>query len=176
MIIGLAGRAGSGKTTIAEGLACRGFLRRKFAAPLKDMMRTLLKAQGADARTIERMIEGDLKTEPTPLLANKTPRWAMQSLGTEWGRVQIGSGFWIEAATRGLTSQHDVVFDDVRFANEVEAITALGGKVICLRRDDVDETDDHVSEKIPPFDHRVMNNGSVRATVAEILEICGYSE
>jgi hypothetical protein len=79
-LIALTGYAGSGKSTLADILACEhGFTVVKFAGPLKAMLRAL----GLD----EREIEGDLKEQPCQLLAGHTPRRAMQTLGTEWGRV-----------------------------------------------------------------------------------------
>ena len=60
------------------------------------MLRKLLACQGADAEMIRRMIDGDLKEAPTPLLEGRTPRHAMQTLGTD-GAVTAS------AATSGPT-------------------------------------------------------------------------
>ncbi len=57
-------------------------------------------AKGYDAAT-EDKIEGSLKAKPCSLLAGKTPRHAMQTLGTEWGRNCIGDGFWINLWREG---------------------------------------------------------------------------
>lgn len=159
MIIGLSGYAGSGKTTIANALLYgHGYERRKFATPLKKMLRALLEAQGADTKTVERMIEGDLKEKPSPLLNGRTPRHAMQTLGTEWGRGQICENLWSDVATRDLSPQSRVVFDDVRFENEAAAIRAFGGIVVRLARPGVAAVNGHTSENLPWADADIVND------------------
>ncbi|MEM8575509.1 MAG: deoxynucleotide monophosphate kinase [Pseudomonadota bacterium] len=131
MIIGLTGRAGSGKSECAHFLQRRyGLEICKFAAPLKSMLYAL----GLNAREIE----GDLKQEPCNLLGGKTPRHAMQTLGTEWGRDLIDSDLWTNAWLRGLPSDRSAVADDVRFPNEAALVRRLGGKVIEIVRPDLE--------------------------------------
>lgn len=164
-LIGLIGKKGSGKDTAAEGLEAYGFQNVKFAGALKAMLRTLLAYQGASDDTIRRMIDGDLKEVPTSLLAGKTPRFAMQTLGTEWGRNLIGSDFWLDTAmARAATG--DTVITDVRFPNEVEAVKANGGTVIRIVAEGgtvFDETavgTDHASETLMdelPSDMEITN-------------------
>lgn len=128
-LVGLVGRKGSGKDTAAVLLLEQGFENVKFAGALKGMIRTLLAYQGADEETIERMIEGDLKEVPTDYLGGKTPRFAMQTLGTEWGRDLIGTDFWIGTTMRRAEGKRAVI-TDVRFPNEAAAIEAAGGTLI----------------------------------------------
>lgn len=81
----------------------------------------------------ERYVDGDLKETPHDLLGGKTPRQAMQWLGTEWGRFHFGDDFWINiwrAQVREALFGGRVVVDDVRFANEADAVRALGGIVV----------------------------------------------
>jgi hypothetical protein len=158
MIVGLSGYAGAGKSTAATELVAMGYQRRKFAAPLKNMMRALLLAQGADAAERERMIEGDLKEVPTVYLNGQTPRYAMQTLGTDWGRALISESLWADAAVRDVTGH--AVFDDVRFDNEAEAIRSRGGVIIEIRRPGVGPVNNHVSERPPAPDHVVVNDGT----------------
>lgn len=130
-LIGLTGLAGSGKSTGALELVAMGSFRRiRFADPLKQM----LKAVGlTDAQ-----VDGDQKEVPTDWLCGKTPRFAMQTLGTQWGRHIIGEGVWVNLALRRVQQLLDgglsVVIDDARFPDEVEAIKRLGGKVIRVDR------------------------------------------
>ena len=130
-IVGIAGHAGSGKSAAADYLmGDYGYQRVKLAGPLKDALRAI--------GLSEREIEGDLKEVPCDLLCGKTPRHAMITLGTEWGRDMIGPDFWIKTwarKTRELLKQgFRVVCDDVRFPNEADAIRALGGSVIRIHR------------------------------------------
>lgn len=143
MIIGLIGGAGAGKDTFAEALPPR-YERRKFAGPLKNMFRTLLAVQGVTYPQRERMIEGDLKEVPSKFLEGKTPREAMQTLGTEWGRNLIGPDLWVNAAMQGLAG--DAVFTDVRFPNEAKAIKAAGGMLFRIVRADATRVAPHESE------------------------------
>lgn len=126
MIIGLAGKIGAGKTTAALDLCDNyGFTRNRFAGPIKDMMRAL--------GLTEQEIDGDLKNSPCPLLCGRTPRHAMQTLGTEWGRDLIHPDFWV-SVWKSRCSSDRIVADDVRFPNEAAAIRAMGGKVIMIKR------------------------------------------
>jgi hypothetical protein len=87
-----------------------------------------------DMDYIEARIEGDYKEEPCPFLKGRTPRHAMQTLGSDWGREMIHPEIWIEAwqqRTLGLLNRGlDVVIDDCRFENEAEAVRKLGGKIV----------------------------------------------
>lgn len=122
-LIALTGAAGSGKSTAANYLVeHHGYVRVRFAGPLKDMMRAIGMAESE--------IEGDEKETEFRYLGGKTPRYAMQTLGTEWGRNCMGEDFWVNL-WRERTIGHDrVVVDDCRFPNEAEVIHELGGKII----------------------------------------------
>jgi hypothetical protein len=84
------------------------------------------------------MIEGDLKHVPSPYLNDQTPRHAMQTLGTEWGRNCMGEEFWVSAAREQIEMSFEnglnVVVDDVRFPNEADMIRDLGGVMVRIRR------------------------------------------
>jgi len=145
-VIGLIGRKGSGKDTGATVLLEKGYRNVKLADPLKIMLRSLLQYQGVDGETIERMIEGDLKEIPTPYLGGNTPRRAMQTLGTEWGRACMGEDFWASMVVP-VAFKQDSVITDVRFPNEVDAIITTGGEVYGITADWIKPTPgEHVSE------------------------------
>lgn len=122
-VIGLVGKAGSGKSEVAHHLVVNhGYVSTKFAEVLKNMLRTL--------GLTDEEIEGDLKHEPSLILLGATPRWAMQSLGTEWGRNCIDEDIWAYAWKRrvsdiiadGAYARRGVVVDDCRFLNEARFI------------------------------------------------------
>lgn len=127
-IIGLTGAAGAGKSTAANILVTQyGFKQIAFADPLKDMLRVLFRYSGMDADDIERHINGDLKEAPCEALGGSTSRYAQQSLGTEWGRDRVNALLWVTLAEARIQSLLDggvtrIVVDDVRMANEAEAI------------------------------------------------------
>lgn len=147
MIIALCGAAGAGKTTVAQHLvATRGFTRLRFADPIKDMLR----AMGLhDAE-----LDGGLKETPTPLLCGHTPRHAMQTLGTEWGRDCVGAGLWVAVMAARLErlalelapALPQVVVDDVRFPNELALLRDRGALVVRVDRPDAPGAGSHASE------------------------------
>lgn len=170
LLVGLLGRKGSGKDTAAAVLLSQGYQNVKFAGALKDMIRSLLASQGLDSGTVERMVEGDLKEVATEYLAKHTPRFAMQTLGTEWGRDLIGTEFWVGSAMRRAGTIPTVV-TDVRFPNEVAAIHNAGGVVIGITADWIVATEgEHESERLIddliaklPASQRITNRSAATA-------------
>ena len=126
-IVGLVGHKESGKSTVAQHLTSQGFAVVPFAKPLKDMLRAI----GLE----DVHLTGSLKEKPCHLLLGRTPRWAMQTLGTDWARNTIHPDLWVhlwrEAALHARTS---VVADDVRFENEAATIRRLGGTLVRITR------------------------------------------
>lgn len=168
-LIVLTGRAGSGKSTIAAELAkSYGYRVVKFASPLKAMLRAI--------GLTDAHIEGELKELPCDLLCGQTPRHAMQTLGTEWGRAFIGADVWVNAWTAEvlalLADGVHVVVDDCRYANELDAALALGGYPLRLTREG-EGTAAHASET--GLDGIVMpvvdNNRQACRVVADLLWI-----
>jgi hypothetical protein len=82
----------------------------------------------------------DLKSESPDV------RGLMQRLGTEVGREMFGDDFWVKAAINAIPEGAKVVFSDVRYPNEADAIRALGGEVWRVHRDGVGPANDHTSE------------------------------
>ena len=129
MLIGITGLAGSGKSEVARVLMEEfGFVRVKFADPLKNMCRALIRDAGVDEETTERYVEGDLKGALVPGL-DITARWLMQTVGTEWGRDTIRQSFWTDLwqARVDATRAERVLVDDVRFPNEVATVIERRG-------------------------------------------------
>lgn len=168
-LIGLAGYKGSGKSLASQYLFRKHeFINVKFAEGLKDMLRGL----GLD----NRHIEGELKEEPTALLNGKTPRFAMQTLGEEWGRQHFGDDFWINLWRQKVNSRLirgiNVVCDDVRYPNEVKAIHELGGVVWRIERFRPTSDNLHPSEAYIdslPVD-AVVGNRASKDAMYKILE------
>lgn len=130
---------GAGKSTVASHLVMRhGFRLVKFAAPLKDMTRALLPHLGVPASHVERYVEGDRKEIEIEGFKGLTTRRIMQTLGTEWGRDTIRPDFWThivhETVAAHLQAGNSVVIDDMRFANEYDAVQLLGGTALRVWR------------------------------------------
>lgn len=151
MIIGFCGPIGAGKTTAAARLVGHwGFTKVRFADPLKAMLRTLGLTHDET--------DGAHKERPSMLLGGKTPRWAMQTLGTEWGRDLIDGDLWVRAWQHACGGRSNVVADDVRFPNEVAAIHAAGGKLIRIARADLTIPPAHASETQDLLEDYVLPN------------------
>ena len=145
MLIGLTGKAGSGKSFAAQRLVDHhGFRRVKFADPLKNMLRAI------GLKDIH--LEGELKEVPSRILCGKSPRQTMQTLGTEWGRDIMGEDFWLNLFFIAVTSSDrglaPIVCDDVRFPNEAGLIRSIGGHVVQITAPIVAGTaHTHISEQ-----------------------------
>ncbi len=139
-IIGLCGRAGSGKDTAAQALISEGFVRIAFADPLKEAARAIF-------GLTRKQTDGDLK-EVVDKFWGKSPRRIMQLLGTEAVRGCIDDDVWIKAARRRVIRlpSRRVVITDVRFPNEADAIRSWGGEIWRIERPGLNAVEPHASE------------------------------
>lgn len=176
-LICFTGPAGCGKSTAADALESVGWVRVKFADPLKNMLRAFYWSCGLrDEGYIEARIEGDMKEEPDPFLCGRTPRHAMQTLGTEWGRSCISENLWVNAwkeqVGQYLQAGVDVVSDDCRFENEAEMVRRLGGRVVQIIGRDKGVKADHASERFSlTADMKVANASSLSGFTNDIIHI-----
>ena len=133
MLLGLVGKAGSGKDTVADHL-CKehGFVKRSFAAPLKETLANLF------AMSHEQLYDQELK-EVIDERYGFTPRWLLQHFGTDVCR-RLYPHIWVDHLTRTYFAMRDalpdvkVVVSDTRFLNEATAIRDAGGyvwRVVC---------------------------------------------
>lgn len=166
-VVAFTGVAGSGKSTATKYLVeKRGYTLVKFAGPLKDVMRLF--------GLTEDEIEGDLKEKPCNLLEGRTPRHAMQTLGTQWARDCIGPNFWVkmwrERVVDILAQSGRIVVDDCRFPNEAQAIRRLGGDIYKIEgRGGI--AGNHESERgCGDQDLVLVNDGSVEELHGKIEE------
>lgn len=171
LVVGFCGKAGAGKSTAAFALVHQDNVRFiPFAGPLKAMLRALA---DLGPYPVDHMLDhSDFKEMSVVVLGGNTPRHAMQTLGTEWGRKCMGEDFWVDMWLRQV-HRDSVVADDVRFENEAAAIREMGGLVIEIRRDDAREIDgsDHVSESGVKGDVVIRNVGTAEQMQIEVLRI-----
>lgn len=127
-LVALVGHAGAGKDTVASMMPAH---RLAFAEPLKKFCAEVFGFSHGQ-------VWGPFKNAPTlyqredgqPL----TPRWAMQRLGTEWGRAcypNIWAEYGVRRAIECLDGdEHAIaVLTDCRFVNEALAVRDAGGEV-----------------------------------------------
>lgn len=176
-LIAFTGPIGCGKTTAASALCGEGWTRVKFADPIKNMLRAFYVSCGiTNADHVEARIEGDMKEAPDPLLRWQTPRYAMQTLGTEWGRGCIAEDLWLSAwrhrAGAILAQGRDVVADDCRFGNEADAVRELGGQVVQILGRDALRRGEHASERfVLTADMKIANASSLSGFTRDIVHI-----
>jgi energy-coupling factor transporter ATP-binding protein EcfA2 len=142
MIVGLCGKKGCGKSTVADLIVKNfKFSKASFATPIKDM----LMAMGL---TEEEIWDSELK-EIEIARFGKSPREMLQLLGTEFGRELISPDVWVRALEHRIEGVEKVIIDDVRFPNEARMIRKNGGVVVQVVRagQAMGMVDTHVSEQ-----------------------------
>lgn len=169
VLIGLVGKAGSGKSTIADIFQAHYdtsylwgqlYFKISFADRLKDCIKALF-----DLRRLDK----DEYCETT----NCTYGRVCQIMG-QMMKKEFGEDFWIKLAlgnNPGFREDYDyphTIITDVRFKNEADTVRRLGGKLIRILRDapppvdgrdpnDVSETE---LESIKA-DYVIENNGTI---------------
>ena len=124
-LIGITGRAGSGKNTVASMVA--GAVVIQFADPLYAMVAAMTGVPESllrDRAAKERALPG----------LGKSPRQLLQTLGTEWGRDLVDREIWVKLTAKRveqleIAGWQRVVICDVRFDNEARWIREAGGEV-----------------------------------------------
>jgi len=145
LLVGLTGRAGAGKSTVAAYLEREfAFVEIAMADPIVNMIGALFADADIDGAW---MVERALKEQPTAL--GFSYRQLAQTLGTEWGR-SLAPDFWLRVASLRLAAPHlqteNIVVSDVRFPNEAEWLQARGGVLVRVVRDITPQARPHVSE------------------------------
>jgi hypothetical protein len=175
-IIGITGKARSGKDTLARILLemTPGAQQMSFASPIREFVARLIGV------TVDDLQDGPFKEAPLPELSGKSPRQMMQTLGTEWGRDLIDPDLWIKVARWELGTLEAigvplVVFSDVRFDNEAAMIRSLGGAIVHLSRGAAGEISTHVSEagisSFSELDLSVNNDGDLKQLKTRAREV-----
>lgn len=156
-LIGLHGVARSGKDTTGQILSgFLGYQTYSLARPIKDVCNTLF---GWD----ERHSDGELKEAVDPFWG-VSPRYAYQTLGTEWGRNLICDDIWLRRAKMLLDKNGSLIITDVRFQNEADFVRNNNGVIIHIKRDDVTPVLQHSSEAgidLRKEDVLLYNNSSI---------------
>ena len=179
-LIGLSGKSGSGKSTVGDYLSgAHGYEQFAFAGALKEVV-------GLAFGFSEEQLYGRQKEAVDPRWG-KSPRWCMQWLGTEVLRA-CWPEIWIYHLRReileflSINGQRPVVVTDVRFRDEAEALKAMGGVLVRLRRDEDHRLEacatgipDHLSEidldGWEGWDYLIVNGGSLQNLAVRVEQI-----
>lgn len=186
-LIGIGGHAFSGKDAVADVLEAEGWHRTFLSKPLNEAMKTLnpkipVFLHGLPPYDVEyafdRYLPGNWDLVDYSWLvdkfgyneAKKNPevRRLLQVFATEVVREMFGQDTWVNLARKEIQEYLDkgqsVVITGVRFDNEVQMITALGGELWWVHRPGYGPVNSHISDnwlKYSDFDRVVMNDGSL---------------
>lgn len=131
MLIGITGKAGVGKDTVADELWRKyAFTRIAFADPMKRAAQEIFGLTDAQAWS------RDLKEVPIEYWG-MSPRRIFQLIGTEAMQPTFGKDVWVRRwlLSYNLVKDSDhVVVPDVRFDHEAKMIQALGGFTLLITR------------------------------------------
>jgi hypothetical protein len=179
--IGLSGWARSGKDTVANYIIEKyGYTKASFAQPIREALVNLNpninvgETNSASLATSVRLLGWeqlkDISVDVRPL---------MQRLGTEVGREMFGEDFWVDTALDRIPDGSKVVFSDVRYPNEANAVRDFGGKIYRIDRAGVGPANEHASETALNdygFDDRIDNSGTVEELYAQIDRVIDASK
>lgn len=157
MILGLIGHAGCGKDTFADHLVNNyGFCKVSFSDPMKRFCKEVYEFSDTQLWGPSNMRNSEDPRYPRNLGESLSPRYALQTLGTEWGRgcypntwveyairiatklLQGGYVYDAKAGIMQIPNRHKfykgIVFPDCRFKNEVGLIKGQRGTVVRIHR------------------------------------------
>lgn len=171
IIIGIGGRAKSGKTTIAKHLVNHhGFHRLSFAENLKQGLIRMF--------DLPYVAFEDEEMKEASSWMGWSPRALAQYIGTDVCRSAFGENIWVDLMDRKLQHYDDssrIVIDDVRFENEAKWVRKTGELWVVTRGHGQGAIRNHVSEagfKTNVLqDSPVWNNGWSMASLEEEVEM-----
>ena len=149
MIIGIVGKKGSGKDTVADFICDKyNFKKISFADPIKEALKIIFGWNDSYLYTEKKNIVDDNY--------GVSPRKAMQTLGTDWGQTILcdagedflkttGRNLWVKRTLKNISIFDNIIISDVRFLHEAEAIEKEGGFLIKITRE-LASFDSHKSE------------------------------
>lgn len=145
--IGLAGYAQAGKDTVAKTLIEDfGYKKVAFADSIREALLAL--NPRIEVGNMPMSLRSGVKSFGWDFLKkeNTGVRELLQKFGTEVGRDLIDENIWVNLALDSIPDGSRVVFSDVRYPNEADAIKAAGGSVWRVNRPNNFGANEHESE------------------------------
>ncbi len=172
-IIGLVGRARTGKDTIARALVDQHrWTKIAFADPIRHTLMNMNPYVGGGMRLLDVLDlyggwSGVKQTE-----YGLEIRQLMQHLGTE-GIRELDQRFWAQLMEKRIRAiPGPVVITDVRFENEAQLVTRLGGTLVRVNRPGIPNLRfAHSSEAIEQIDCALVidNTGTVEDLAGPVI-------
>jgi len=149
-VIGLSAYAQSGKDTVADRLVEKhGYTKMSFASPIREALLRLDPRINLEGLPPGVTLSQSVKISGWESLKADSfgdVRGLLQRMGTEVGREMFGEDIWADYAINSIPDGAKVVFADVRYPNEANAIRNLGGYIWRIVRNGVGPANDHTSE------------------------------
>ncbi len=166
-IVGISGKAGSGKDTLASLLVEQHkYCRRALADPIRELLNERFgwEPEFWTSRT--------WKETRVASAGNKSPRDWAQWLGTDVGRELAGDDVWVYTLARDWARMEHplLVVPDIRFDNEAEWIHSIGGVMVNVERPGIAQIHPHRSENgVDPalIDLNIRNDRSARSLLSD---------
>jgi len=178
--IGLAGKRGSGKDTVAAYLVERyGYTRVAFADRVRDA-----------ALALDPIVAVDVEGQPVRLShmvdvqgwnqskQHEEVRRVLQRIGDEAGRQIHGTYTWINQALEKIKDiDGPIVFSDVRYPNEIDELRTLGFVIVQIYRPTKHQRQDlvdlHPSETDlrARCDEMIFNDGSIEELYVRVDQL-----
>ena len=181
MIVGIFGKKGHGKDTIADYLVQKyKFHKLTYAEPIKKICKDIF------SFSHEQLTNHTLKETVDPRW-KKSPREIMQLIGTDLFRKTFSDDIWVdilrEKAKVLLSQGENIVVSDIRHSNELEVLFTLSKDVLILNviRDIKDDKEDnhpteqfHYEKNIPIY--KIYNTTLEELYLQIDLNISSYFE
>lgn len=193
-IIGLTGRAGAGKDTVASILsdayghvriAFADALRKEIANSFKIDMRMMdnrfekerISPYMTIARCDDQKFIGRMQELDHDIHKSRSPREILRWWGTEYRRQTCSESYWIERMEDSIESlmrngARKIVITDVRFLNEAELVKSCYGHIWRVSRSSADSLNaSHISESeqdLIEVNKTISNNGSLGKLVIAV--------
>lgn len=176
ILLGIVGKKGAGKDTVADHLVTRhGYEKRAFAAPIKEVCAILFQIPPGS-------FEDFYEKERVVPRHGLSPRQMMQKLGTMFR--EHAPDFWLRHFLTWYDSvssrrQSRVVVTDIRYQNELDLIKDLGGTILRVVRPEMICVDTHITEQgvdsLTGVDMVIENRGRKEDLWAKVDEALHYT-
>lgn len=148
LIIGIIGRKGSGKDTMADRIiqisSPNTTIKYSLANPIKNACRDLFRL------TDDQLYDETEKERPDHRWNHRSPRQLMQWLGTDVFREQFGTDFWLQHARWAIDDlarvYRVIIIPDIRFTNEASFVRSFKNHLLIRIHRDSGDGDPHTSE------------------------------
>ena len=191
MIVGISGKARSGKDTFARMLAKalqkktgRAYVLMAYANELKNKIQKDFDMSYEQLWGDEKEVYDQRYVKPGKWSDDSkvcwTPREVMQAYGQFFRKIDYD--FWVKYLFRIIEEKNyeNVIITDVRHINEVDAVVDRGGYHIRVERENKDSVhnEQHISETALDNGHRVdfnvINNGTLEELEASAKDVVKF--